>query len=80
MHNKIGIMLFGLREKEGISQKNLARGILSVTELSRVESGNRGIDRLHLEALFQRIGKSLDKLELAMSMDEYHLFALRHDI
>lgn len=78
MHNKIGYMLFNLREKAGISQKNLGRGVLSVTELSRVESGQRRIDRLHLEALFQRIGKSLDKLELAMSMEEYRLLELKH--
>lgn len=80
MHNKIGYMLFNLREKAGISQKNLGRGILSVTELSRVESGQRRIDRLHMEALFQRIGKSLDKLELAMSMEEYRLLELKHGL
>lgn len=73
-------MLYNLREKAGISQKNLARGILSVTELSRVESGNRRIDRLHMEALFQRVGKSLNEIELAVSMEEYKLLKLRYEL
>lgn len=56
------------------------RGILRDAELSKVEKGKMEIDRMHLEVLFHRIGKSVDKLELAMSMDEYRLFALRFDI
>ena len=80
MYKKIGHILLQLRKQANIQQKDLARGILRVVELSRVENGNNEIDRMHLEALFQRIGKSVDKLELAMSMDEYQLFALRFDI
>lgn len=80
MYKKIGPMLLQLRKQADIQQKDLTRGILGDIELSRVEKGNKEIDRMHLEALFQRIGKSVDKLELAMSMDEYRLFALRFDI
>lgn len=40
------------------------RGILRDAELSKVEKGKMEIDRMHLEVLFQRIGKSVDKLEL----------------
>lgn len=80
MYKEIGRMLLRLRKQADIQQKDLARGIMGATELSRVEKGNKEIDRMHLEALFQRLGKSVDKLELAMSMDEYQLFAPRFDI
>ena len=80
MYKRIGPMLRQLRIQADIQQKDLSRGILRIAELSKVEKGNMEIDRMHLEALFQRIGKSVDKLELAMSMDEYQLFALRFDI
>ena len=80
MYKKIGPMLRQLRNQADIQQKDLVRGILRDAELSKVEKGKMEIDRMHLEALFQRIGKSVDKLELAMSMDEYRLFALRFDI
>lgn len=80
MYRKVGLMLSQLRKQAEIPQNDLARGILTVDELSKVEKGKKGIDRMSLEALFQRIGKSLDKMELAMSMNEYRLLELRFNI
>lgn len=44
MKRTIGKMVYVLREEKGISQKNLADGLLSIAELSRIESGNRDED------------------------------------
>lgn len=37
MIQNIGNMIYALRERAGISQKALARGIVSIPELSRME-------------------------------------------
>lgn len=77
MIQNIGQMIFSLREESGILQKNLARGISNVSELSRIEWGGKETDKMLLEALFQRLGKSMDKLEIALSNEEYRMVFLR---
>lgn len=77
---KLGIMLSELREEAGVAQKDLARGIMSVSELSRLECGEKEADYIVLAALFERIGKSLDKLELVLSGEDYRLLFLREEI
>lgn len=80
MYDKIGKMIYKIRKEAGISQQDLARGIASKAELSRIERGEKGIDRFNMEALFQRIGKSADKLERAVSLQEYQHILLRDNI
>lgn len=77
MSQQIGDMIYALRTEKGISQKELARGILSVPELSRIERAEKETDHVTLEALFQRLGKSMDKLELAIPESEYRVILLR---
>ena len=80
MLQQLGLMLFYEREKMGETQKNIAEGIISNSELSRVESGELEIDYFMLQALFERLGKSIDKLELAVSGSEYDAIAYRIEI
>lgn len=77
MKRDIGDIIFLLRVEKGISQKSLARGIISVPELSRIERGEREVDKILLEAIFQRLGKSVDKFEFAVSEEEYRITFLR---
>ncbi len=63
-----------------ISQKDLAYGILSVPMLCKLENGEREVDYMILEALFERLGKSADKIEKAISSDDYQLIYLRNEI
>lgn len=77
MTNKIGMMLHELREGAGVQEKDLARGMLSMSELSKLEAGTRDADYIILDALFQRLGKSLDKLELIVSCEDYRLLYLQ---
>ncbi len=80
MHDRIGKMIYKLRKEAGISQWDLARGIVSKTELSRIERGEKEIDRFTMEALFQRIGKSADKLEQMLSSQEYQHILSRNQM
>ncbi len=76
---KIGKMLNSLREEAGISQKDLARGLFTLKEYSKIERDSHETDRMHLEALLQRLGKSGDKLEFAIPMVEYWQMYFRHN-
>ncbi|MCM1183240.1 MAG: helix-turn-helix domain-containing protein [Roseburia sp.] len=64
----------------GKTQKSIAEGIISVTELCKVENGGREVDYFTLQALFERLGKSTDKLEIAVSVSEYESIAYRVEI
>ena len=80
MLRQLGVMLFKEREKMGEPQKNIAEGIISISELCRVERGEKEIDYFTLQALFERLGKSIDKLELAVSDSEYEAISYRADM
>lgn len=80
MGKKLGHMIHELREKQGRTIEDAARGLLSEAELSRVENGTKETEYLILEALFETYGKSLDKLEIVVSIEEYGLLNLRDKI
>lgn len=80
MLQQLGIMLFEEREKMGVRQRNIADGIISIPELCRVERGEVEIDYFTLQALFECLGKSIDKLELAVSRLEYESIAYRIEV
>lgn len=77
MRMKLGKMLHEIREKSGVSGKDIAKGILSTADLSRLENGEKEVDIIILETLFERLGKSLDKFELAIGSNEYELINIR---
>ena len=77
MKRLIGEIIYTLRKAAGISQKELAEGLLSIAELSRVENEERDEDKFILEALLQRLGKSADHFEVYASAEEYQLLLLR---
>ena len=62
------------REKRGISQERLCRGVCAVSALSRYENGERIPDRLLMNTLIERLGKSSDKLVTMISCQEYAYF------
>ena len=77
MGKRLGHMIREFREKQGRTIEEAARGLLSAAELSRVENGTKEIEYLIMEALFETYGKSLDKLEIVVSSDEYRILELR---
>lgn len=72
----IGRLVGELRKEAKIPQKKLCKGLCSVQLLSKIELEERTPDMLLLEVLMQRLGKSAEKLEIILSMEEYlHIMA-----
>lgn len=80
MIKTLGNILNDLRRENGVTQKDISRGIMSVSELCRVELGEQEVDYILLESLFERLGKSLDKFELIISEEEFQSLLLREKI
>lgn len=76
----VGKIIYTLRTCNHISQEKLARGLCSVPALSRIESSERIPDKLLLDALLQRLGKSPNKLESIISVNDYELYLYREKI
>lgn len=80
MMKRLGAMMLMIREGVGASQQQVARGMLSVPNLSRVESGQREIDIVMMEALLERLGITLDKMELFLTWDEVYPLVVRYNV
>lgn len=52
-YNDLGNFISLQRRKRGISQKDLSKGIISIATLSRIESGERTVDKLIVDTLLQ---------------------------
>lgn len=77
---KIGYLFKNLREHERRTVQNTSRGIISQSELTKFEEGQKNIDYLSLEALFETLGKCIDKLEIAISYNEYKALDIRNNL
>lgn len=80
MMKQLGVMLCKERVRMGEIQKNIAEGIISTPDLSKVENGSMEVDYFTLQALFERLGKSIDKLELTIFREEYESIEYRAEI
>ena len=67
----IGVQINELREQKNISLEALALGICTDESLRNIELGKEAVNKLFMEILFQRLGKSTDKLELILSEEVY---------
>lgn len=75
--NTVGNILYKLRSEAEASQEQLCYGLCSVSALSKYESGERLPDRLLLNVLLQRLGKSAYNMETVLSAEEYQYFEER---
>ena len=72
----IGQLLWKLREKEGIRQKQLCMGISSLSKYARIEADQQEIDFFLIDRIMGRLGKSVERLTYIMQrIKEY---CLRH--
>lgn len=55
---KVGQAIKAIRIQRGITQEQLASGLMEVSTLSRIETGKRTPSRATLEAVLQRLGIS----------------------
>ena len=58
----------------------MCRGLCAVSALSRYENGERISDRLLMNALIQRLGKSSDQLTTMISCQEYAYFEWKRKV
>lgn len=68
---QMGKLIRQMRKQQGMTQERLGSGILSKSVLSRVENGAREPDVFALNALFHRMGASLEYFEIVVSSWEY---------
>lgn len=67
----VGDQILELREQTQITLEELALGVCTPESLRNIELGKETVSKLFLEVMFQRLGKSTDKLELIVSEEVY---------
>ena len=72
-----GRILQKLRKEQGLSQKELCRGLCSIPTLSRIESGEREPDQMLFDSLISRLGKDSAKWELILKENDKKLLQKR---
>lgn len=70
---ELGKLLHQVRKEQNISLEKLARGLCSKQALSDIERGNVQADKMLLDIMLQRLGKSTDKQEVILTWEAYHL-------
>lgn len=78
MSGSLGTVLKKLRKELKISQKELSRGVCSITTLSRIEADEREPDQRLFECLISRLGKDSRKWELILKEGDKKLLQKRN--
>lgn len=73
----IGNIIKQEREKRGATQKQLCRGLCSISTLNRIENDERDMDMFLQLRIFQRLGYSPNKFELYGSCEEQEQYNQR---
>ncbi len=73
----IGAIIAYEREKKKISRERLCEGIFTPMALKRLEEGDRTPSYFILERLMERLGKSMNKLEILLHEKDYEVYYLR---
>lgn len=73
----IGKLIGIERKRRGVTQKQLALGIFTSQMLYKLETNGSESDKLQVDILLQRLGRSPDKLEIFMPMAEYQKIRAR---
>ena len=77
---EVGKLLNYLRRKKNIDLEKLCRGVCSGTCIKRLERGERFPDFFVMERILQRLGKSVNKMELLPDEQAYKIYYLREVI
>lgn len=76
----IGNVIFEMREKAGIYQQDLCKGLCSCSTLSRLEWEGRNTSTWLVDALLQRLGKSQDNFWTIIHIDDFKVMEYRRKI
>ncbi len=77
---RIGQLLWKLREKEGIRQTQLCKGLCSHAKYVRIEYDQQEIDFFLIDRLMGRLGKSVERLTYILPIEVYEIYELRQEI
>ena len=77
---EIGLLLGRIREINNISLHKISQGICDLSTLTKFETGQRSIEKLAFEAIYQRLGKYSGRFETVLDNDEYDLMLMRWEI
>lgn len=69
-----------LRKKAGLPRKKLCKGLCSEPELRLIEKGEGRADIIFLGAMFERLGKSAERLTYILTAEEYQRVCMRDEI
>lgn len=78
--NKLGEIIQFCRKKQKISQKDLCRGLCSVSTLSRIENDEIDKGILLIQALTERLGIDIRRFEFFLDDTDYKCFVQRRNI
>jgi len=77
---EINLLIGKIRKNKKVRQDVLAMGICSEQLISKIEKGKVTPEFFLSEVLMQRLGKTLDKMEIILSLDEYEEIEERDNI
>lgn len=78
--NTVGKMIRYYRNRVGLSQEIICKGICSVATLSRIEWEERYIDLMTTQTLLERLGIEINCFEMVLDEKDFKLFKLREQI
>lgn len=76
----IGQLLWNLREKEGVRQTQLCKGLCSHAKYVRIEYDQQEMDFFLIDRLMGRLGKSVERLTYVLPIEVYEMYELRQEI
>ena len=69
-----------LREKEGVRQTQLCKGLCSHAKYVRIEYDQQEMDFFLIDRLMGRLGKSVERLTYVLPIEVYEMYELRQEI
>lgn len=78
--NTVGKMIRYYRNRLGLSQEIICKGICSVATLSRIEWEERYVDLMTTQTLLERLGIEINCFEMVLDEKDFKLFKLREQI
>jgi transcriptional regulator with XRE-family HTH domain len=77
---QIGSFIKMKREELGITQEELADGIISVASLSRIENGGRTPRKENLQSILQRLGYSDSVVNNVSAKEDLSIYLMRYEL
>ena len=78
--DRMGRFIGQLRVHEGITLKQLSRGLCEYSFLNKIENGERQVGKLLMDAFFQRLGKPVDFFGRILNRREFVKWTQRQEI